>query len=97
MPLGSTHIRENLQDEKARSILLYGPKGCGKTSLVQAIANEVNAVVINLSPSRLNGKSVDKNTSTKIVHMAFSVAKDQMFSPVIIYFDESELFFESKN
>ncbi|MEM1791017.1 MAG: replication factor C large subunit, partial [Desulfurococcaceae archaeon] len=41
-------------DKKA--VLLYGPAGCGKTSLVEAIANEYNLELIELNASDTRSK-----------------------------------------
>lgn len=36
--------------EKPRSICIAGPRGCGKKFLVRALATELNATVLNISP-----------------------------------------------
>jgi len=95
LPLGSQLVRDNMKDDQnIRSILLYGPTGCGKTAVAQAVANELGALFINLSPVRLKGKFSEKNEITKLVHMVFSVAKDPMFAPAVIYIDECEKIFQ---
>jgi len=85
LPLGSPLIQDIMKDgQTVRSILLYGPAGCGKTAVAQAVANELGALFVNLSPVRLQGKSAEKNEITKLVHMAFSVAKDPLFGPAVV-------------
>ncbi len=50
---------------KKRALLLYGPTGCGKTSLVYAFANQFNFEVIELNPSNFMDKaSVDSKLKT---------------------------------
>jgi len=75
-----------------RSILLYGPGGCGKTMMAQAIANEIGALFLNLSPSNLmsdNGqwKFPGKQGPVKLMHMAFTVARDPGMASCVIYID----------
>jgi len=75
-----------------RSILLYGPSGCGKTMMAQAIANEIGALFLNLSPSNLMGdnnqwKFPGKQGPVKLMHMAFTVAKDPGMAACVIYID----------
>lgn len=97
LPLGSQQIMDKIDDkQRMRSILLYGCEKSGKTTIAQAIANHTNALVINLSPSKIPQKYLtEKHGTTKLVHMAFTVAKDPKFAPVIIYLDECEIYFQS--
>ncbi|GAB9473630.1 Dynein regulatory complex protein 11 [Globisporangium polare] len=91
LPLGSLVVRS--KTPHVRSIMLYGPKGSGKTMLVSAIANETGALVLNLSPANLVGKFTGKTGPTKLVHMAFLLAKVASLQPVLIYIDECEQVF----
>ncbi|KAG1701965.1 hypothetical protein DVH05_010456 [Phytophthora capsici] len=91
LPLGSPFIRA--RTPIVRSLMLYGPRGSGKTMLVSAIANETGALVLNLSPSNLVGKFAGKTGPTKLVHMAFVLAKASSLQPIIIYMDDCEQFF----
>ena len=95
LPLGSPYAR--IKAPFAKSVLLYGPPGCGKTMMAQAVANHTNALFINLSPSNLEGKAGEgKSGPTKLVHMAFKVARHESFAPAVIYFDQAERFFAGK-
>ena len=95
--LGSESIKSNIQDEEnIRSILFYGPEGSGKTLLVQTIASEIGALLINLSSSSIGSSFGGKEGATKLIHMAFTVAKAKEFSPVIIYIDDCHEFFMGK-
>jgi hypothetical protein len=78
LPLGSTNIKKNLDPiNNVRSMLLYGPAGSGKTMMAQAVANELGAMFINLSPERLKAVGVEGGKGPlKLIHMAFTVAKD---------------------
>ena len=58
IPLGSKFARTNL--DKNNFFLFYGPHGTGKTLATRALAHECNAIVIDISPSTLEGKYIDK-------------------------------------
>merc|ERR1711871_1673288 len=94
LPNGSTEIKMALQPElMVKSLCLFGPSGSGKTMAVEAVANELGALLIHLSPDKLRGQFSGKTGPTKLVHMAFTVARDPAFQPCIIYIDECEQFF----
>jgi DNA polymerase III delta prime subunit len=97
LPLGSVNIKNKVLDENnVRSLMLYGPAGSGKTMMAQAVANELGALFINLSPNRLNAVGVEgKQGPLKLIHMAFMVAKDPAFAPVVIYVDNALDFFQA--
>lgn len=76
------------------SILLAGPRGTGKTMLVNAVASELGAYVFNLSPRVTAGNYVGKANVTKMIHMAFKVAKAH--PPSIVYIDNIEMVFIKK-
>lgn len=67
--------------------------GSGKTHMVEAIANELNALLIHITPSKLRGNFGGKSGPTKLVHLVMSVARDPTMQPCIIYIDECEQFF----
>lgn len=88
LPLGSENVRQATRHIK--SLLLYGPKGAGKTAMVEAIANETGALLLNLSPKNLAGKFLGKTGPTELIHMAFKLAADPSMVPCVIYVDEIE-------
>lgn len=51
MPLGSSYIKENV--DKCNYYNFFGPHGSGKTLAVRAIAQETDAMVVDLSPSTI--------------------------------------------
>jgi SpoVK/Ycf46/Vps4 family AAA+-type ATPase len=73
--------------------MFYGPSGSGKTMLVQAVANELGALLIHLTPAKLKGQFSGKTGPTKLVHMVMTVARDPTMQPCVIYIDECEQFF----
>lgn len=89
MPLGSLYVRQKLDTKNKVSFLFYGPQGTGKTLMVQALANECDAIVLDISPMNIEGKYMDKESTKKLIAMTFVVAKN--FQPAIIYIDECEL------
>ena len=89
MPLGSLFVRQKLDTRNKISFLFYGPAGTGKTMMVRALANECDAIVLDISPSNLEGKYQDKESTKKLIAMTYVVAKT--FQPAIIYIDECEL------
>ena len=98
LPLGSESIKSNIQDnENIRSILFYGPEGSGKTRMVQTIASEIGALLINLSSSTIGNSFGGKEGATKLIHMAFTVAKEKAYAPVVIYLDNCHEFFMGKS
>jgi len=92
LPNGSAAIKEKAQTQ-VKSIMFYGPSGSGKSHAVDAVANELGALLIHLTPEKLQGKFQGKTGPTKLVHMVFTVARDPTMQPCIIYIDESERFF----
>lgn len=100
LPIGSATVRASVNkycadyklsgDKCPRSLLLYGPHGCGKTHLVQAVVNALGAVFINLSTGNVDGKFAEKGGAAKLLHMAFMVAQDAALGPCVIYIDEVE-------
>lgn len=67
-------------------ILMYGPPGCGKSLIAEAIANEMGASFFNVKASDLKSKWVGE-TEKK---MAELFAKARSKQPAIIFLDEFE-------
>lgn len=93
LPNGSPELKASIPPEKQiKSVMFYGPSGTGKTLMVEAIANELGALLIHLSPSKLKGEFGGKSGPTKLIHLCFKVAIDPTMQPCIIYFDDCEQF-----
>ncbi|EER08675.1 conserved hypothetical protein [Perkinsus marinus ATCC 50983] len=93
LPLASTTIRRQC-NLTAKSILLYGPKGCGKSLLARIIATEVGATFIDISPKKIEGKYTQpKFGPALLVYKAFLVAQDN--APAVIYCDEIDEVFQA--
>jgi len=67
-------------------ILLFGPPGCGKTLLAEAVATETNSNFITVKGPELMSKWVGE--SEKNIRGIFAKARE--LAPSIIYFDEIE-------
>ena len=67
-------------------ILLFGPPGCGKTLLAEAVASETQSNVITVKGPELMSKWVGE--SEKNIRSIFAKARE--LAPSIIYFDEIE-------
>jgi transitional endoplasmic reticulum ATPase len=65
-------------------ILLYGPPGCGKTTLAKAAAGECDVIFINLKVSDIKDKYVGE--SEKNIRDVFETARSH--GRAIIFFDE---------
>ena len=63
--------------------------------MMESIASELGALVIHLSSTSI-GKAYQDGDATKLIHMIFTVAKDESLSPVIIYLDDCHEFFLGK-
>ncbi|XP_065571644.1 IQ and AAA domain-containing protein 1-like isoform X7 [Artemia franciscana] len=67
LPLGSKEMRLNAPF--LRSLLIAGPRSCGKASLVHALCNEVGAVLFDISPQNLTGKYPGKAGLAMLFHL----------------------------
>lgn len=96
LPLAQTDIRQKAPiDLACRSLLLYGPKGSGKSMLARAIAAETGATFFDLSPAVIEGKSIGfKNSAAALVYKVFICAQDM--SPSVIYIDQIHQVYQSK-
>ncbi|ABZ85160.1 cell division cycle protein 48 [Heliomicrobium modesticaldum Ice1] len=88
LPLRYPDLVRTLNITPPKGVLLYGPPGCGKTLLAQAVANEVEATFFAVKGpeflSSLHGQS------EKRLRDLFAQAEKK--APSIIFFDEIDAF-----
>ncbi|MZP30094.1 AAA family ATPase [Heliobacterium undosum] len=88
LPLRYPDLVRTLNITPPKGVLLYGPPGCGKTLLAQAVANEVEATFFAVKGpeflSSLHGQS------EKRLRDLFAQAEQK--APSIIFFDEIDAF-----
>lgn len=78
------------QKSKVRKMLLYGPTGSGKTTIVQAIAEETGRQFIPVNTGLLGNEYKNSETQTfqKLIEQA-------ALRPSILFIDESDVVFKS--
>ena len=69
-----------------RGVMLYGPPGCAKTTLVRALASNIHASFFVLSSASVFSPYV--GSAEKIVRDTFELARS--VSPAIVFIDEME-------
>ena len=106
LPLGSSTVKAKLETNDIKTIMLYGPSGSGKTMMVEAIASELGALLVNISPNRVKDAKDFQNGSKgadKLLHMIYEIAREDLEkqplgnpnAPVVVYMDECDKFFEA--
>lgn len=92
---GMTEVRQSFRDIlkqirragrncKFAGIALYGPPGCGKTMVAQAMANEAGFNFISIKPAELVDKFLGE--TERNIRRVFHEAREH--EPCMIYFDE---------
>lgn len=84
LPILHPEIFESTGVEPPRGVLLHGPPGCGKTSIANALAGQLQVPFIPVSaPSIVSGMSGE---SEKKLRDLFDEAKS--LAPCLVFFDE---------
>jgi len=98
LPLGSEFLR--ISSPFLKSMLLYGPRGAGKTMLTEAVAAHTNALFIELTPETLQELPSElcegKSGPLRLIHIIFSVARHPSFQPGVIAIKDIDRFFVGK-
>ncbi|KAI9759183.1 MAG: hypothetical protein M1835_000444 [Candelina submexicana] len=85
-PIDDPKIYEEVGITPPSGVLLWGPPGCGKTSLAKAVANESKANFISVKGPELLNKYVGE--SERAVRQVFVRARSSV--PCVVFFDEFE-------
>ncbi len=79
-----------------RAILLYGPPGCGKTSIAAALSNEIDAEFYPVDATMIMSKWLGE--SEKKVAQIFNYLRERARErPVILYIDEVDSLLSARN
>ncbi|PHJ24943.1 aaa family protein [Cystoisospora suis] len=94
LPLAVTEIRQQTRFP-AKSLLLYGPPGSGKSLIARIIATEAGAMFYDLSPSVTeNIYKHPKTGASLMIHKTFLSAQEN--APAVIYIDNVDEVFMPK-
>uniref|UniRef100_A0A182W226 ATPase AAA-type core domain-containing protein n=1 Tax=Anopheles minimus TaxID=112268 RepID=A0A182W226_9DIPT len=77
-----------------KSLLIAGPKGSGKTSLVHVICTETSSVLFDISPPNIVSKYPGKSGLIMLMHLISKVSR--LLQPSVIYFGDAEKSFMKK-
>jgi SpoVK/Ycf46/Vps4 family AAA+-type ATPase len=92
LPLGSQAVHEKAPH--IASVMITGPCGVGKKTLVQAICTEVGANMFDLSPANIAVKYPGKAGLNMLLHMVFKVGK--AWAPSVVYIGDCEKTWQKK-
>ena len=72
-------------------IMLYGPPGCGKTYIIEALANEIESPVFTLEIGKAGSKYINETSNRIKASMDFVKQCAKAFQrPVILFMDEMD-------
>ena len=86
LPLLHEDLLKEYKVTPIKGILLFGPPGCGKTMIVKAAANELNATFLFLSGADL--LKMGYEGALRSIRETFNRAKER--APALIFIDEIE-------
>ncbi|GAB6029165.1 hypothetical protein CHUAL_004941 [Chamberlinius hualienensis] len=92
LPMGCHHVHSKCS--LIKSLMLVGPPKSGKTMLVQAICNELDATLIDLSASNLIGKYSSREDLRVLFNIVSKVGR-AMQPSVILVEDADQMFIKN--
>ncbi len=93
IPLLHEDLMKDMDVQPSKGLLLFGPPGCGKTMIVKAAANELNANFLTISGAELM-KDRSKSPSAHVKEI-FNRARES--APALIFIDEIEALAPSRD
>ncbi|MEM4633572.1 MAG: AAA family ATPase [Candidatus Anstonellaceae archaeon] len=93
IPLLHEDLLREMDVKPPKGLLLFGPPGCGKTMIVKAAVNELNANFLSISGAELM-KGKDKSPAA-YVREVFNRARES--APALVFIDEIEALAPSRN
>lgn len=81
-----------------RGFLLFGPPGCGKTFITEALASECNFRMYKMNVSQIGAMYVNKsaNNLEEAFQFLYDVAKNKDM-PILLFMDEVDSFAKNRN
>jgi transitional endoplasmic reticulum ATPase len=86
LPLLHEDLMKEMDVKPSKGLLLFGPPGCGKTMIVKAAANELNANFLTISGSELM-RGRDRSPAAYVKEV-FNRARES--APALVFIDEIE-------
>ncbi|MCX8195387.1 MAG: AAA family ATPase [Candidatus Micrarchaeota archaeon] len=86
IPLLHEDLMKEMDVKPSKGLLLFGPPGCGKTMIVKAAANELNANFLTISGAEIM-KSKSRSAAA-FVKETFNRARES--APALVFIDEIE-------
>ncbi len=83
-PLQHPELFEQLDVRRTKGVLVYGPPGCGKTTLVRAMASMSGATFLSVSAASIFSPYV--GDSEKALAQVFHKAR--LGAPSVLFIDE---------
>eukprot|EP00357_Protocruzia_adherens_P011783 CAMPEP_0115001110 /NCGR_PEP_ID=MMETSP0216-20121206/17168_1 /TAXON_ID=223996 /ORGANISM="Protocruzia adherens, Strain Boccale" /LENGTH=470 /DNA_ID=CAMNT_0002366357 /DNA_START=12 /DNA_END=1424 /DNA_ORIENTATION=+ len=93
LPRQFPHLFQGEKPTPWNKVLLYGPPGVGKTSIIQAVCNEIDATCFWVSVADVTSKFIGE--SEKLLRLLFELAKE--YAPSIILIDEMDSIGRKRN
>ncbi|CAL4109708.1 unnamed protein product [Meganyctiphanes norvegica] len=92
LPLGVEAVHDAAP--LVKSVLIGGPRSCGKSVLVQAVAHESGATLMDLTATNIVGRYPGKSGLNMLMHLVSKVGR--LLQPTVIVIDVADKMFLKK-